>query len=233
MRTSQSVRLIGTLVLASTFMAAAAAPQADRLRPPIRRRRRPHPRRHRRGRDEAGRRAPAVVFTRSPRPTAGSRSDHAPQAQAVLVSGGDIPDLGQNGVMTKGENGVWTFTSAPVRPELPVQHQCRGVAVIDPRNPLTSVSNSNVWSPRARPRIRPLRTPRKCPTGQWPPSRTTRRRSNGTGRCTFTRRRATNPTPQIAGFYLLPERAIPTRRGPRSAARDILDNLLAARKAQR
>jgi enterochelin esterase family protein len=71
----------------------------------------------------------------------------APQAQAVRVSGGDIPGLGQNGVMTKGENGVWTFTSAPVPPgAYRYNINVDGVAVIDPRNPLTSVSNNNVWS---------------------------------------------------------------------------------------
>jgi len=60
--------------------------------------------------------APAVV---SPDVSADRRITfriNAPQAQAVRVSGGDIPGLGQNGVMTKGENGVWTFTSAPVPP---------------------------------------------------------------------------------------------------------------------
>jgi enterochelin esterase family protein len=72
---------------------------------------------------------------------------NAPQAQAVRVSGGDIPGLGQNGVMTKGENGVWTFTSAAVPPgAYRYNINVDGVAVIDPRNPLTSVSNNNVWS---------------------------------------------------------------------------------------
>ena len=72
---------------------------------------------------------------------------NAPQAQAVRVSGSDIPGLGQNGVMTKGENGVWTFTSAPVPPgAYRYNFNVDGVAVIDPRNPLTSVSNNNVWS---------------------------------------------------------------------------------------
>ena len=65
----------------------------------------------------------------------------------MRVSGSDIPGLGQNGVMTKGENGVWTFTSAPVPPgAYRYNINVDGVAVIDPRNPLTSVSNNNVWS---------------------------------------------------------------------------------------
>ena len=91
--------------------------------------------------------APAVV---SPDVSADRRITfriNAPQAQAVRVSGGDIPGLGQNGVMTKGENGVWTFTSAPVPPgAYRYNINVDGVAVIDPRNPLTSVSNNNVWS---------------------------------------------------------------------------------------
>ena len=72
---------------------------------------------------------------------------NAPQAKAVRVSGGDIPGLGQTGVMTRGENGVWTFTSAPVPPgAYRYNVNVDGIAVIDPRNPLTSVSNNNVWS---------------------------------------------------------------------------------------
>jgi enterochelin esterase family protein len=91
--------------------------------------------------------APAIV---SPEVSADRRitfSIAAPQAQAVRVSGGDIPGLGQNGVMTKGENGVWSFTSAAVPPgAYRYNINVDGVAVIDPRNPLTSVSNNNVWS---------------------------------------------------------------------------------------
>ena len=72
---------------------------------------------------------------------------NAPQAQQVRVSAGDIPGLGQNGGMTRGENGVWTFTSAAVPPgAYRYNMNVDGVTVIDPRNPLTSVSNNNVWS---------------------------------------------------------------------------------------
>ena len=68
---------------------------------------------------------------------------NAPQARTVRVSGSDIPGLGQNGVMTKAENGIWTFTSAPVPPgAYRYNINVDGVAVIDPRNPLTSVSNT-------------------------------------------------------------------------------------------
>ena len=90
---------------------------------------------------------PAVV---SPEVSADRRITfriNAPQAKAVRVSGGDIPGLGQNGVMTRGEDGVWSFTSAPV-PAGAYRYNINvdGIAVIDPRNPLTSVSNNNVWS---------------------------------------------------------------------------------------
>jgi len=72
---------------------------------------------------------------------------NAPQAKAVRVSAGDVPGLGQNGVMTRGENDLWMFTSAPVPPgAYRYNINVDGVAVIDPRNPLTSVSSNNVWS---------------------------------------------------------------------------------------
>ena len=70
---------------------------------------------------------------------------NAPQAKAVRISGGDIPGLGQNGALTRGENGVSTFTSAAVPPgAYRYNINVDRVAVIDPRNPLTSVSNNNV-----------------------------------------------------------------------------------------
>jgi enterochelin esterase family protein len=135
MRRPQAVLLVGTFVLASTFTVPAAADQTAPAAPQT-----PQGR-------GGGAAAPPVV---SPEVSADRRITfriNAPQAQAVRVSGGDIPGLGQNGVMTKGENGVWTFTSAPV-PAGAYRYNINvdGVAVIDPRNPLTSVSNNNVWS---------------------------------------------------------------------------------------
>ena len=128
MHTSHSVRFASFVVLLATFVAPAIADQAPQGR----------------GR---GAGAPAVV---SPEVSTDQRITFritAPQAQAVRVGGGDIPGLGQNGVMTKGENGVWSFTSAPVPPgAYRYNINVDGVAVIDPRNPLTSVSNNNVWS---------------------------------------------------------------------------------------
>ena len=128
MHTSQSARLVSIVILLAAFVTPVAAGQAPEGR----------------GR---GAGAPPVI---SPEVSADRRITfriNAPQAQAVRVSAGDIPGLGQNGVMTKGENGVWTFTSAAVPPgAYRYNVNVDGVAVIDPRNPLTSVSNTNVWS---------------------------------------------------------------------------------------
>ena len=136
MRRFQSVLLVGAFVLASPSTSPAEASQtAPPTAPPGQ------------GRAANPGAQPAVV---SPEVSGDRRITfriNAPQAQAVRVSGGDIPGLGQNGGMTKGENGVWTFTSAPV-PAGAYRYNFNvdGVTTIDPRNPLTSVSNNNVWS---------------------------------------------------------------------------------------
>jgi enterochelin esterase family protein len=99
------------------------------------------------GQGRGGAQAPPVV---SPEVGADRRVTFritAPQAQAVRVNGSDIPGLGQTGTMTKGENGVWTFTSAPLPPgAYRYNFNVDGVTVIDPRSPATSTSNNNVWS---------------------------------------------------------------------------------------
>ena len=127
MSTTRSVLLVGAVVLFPIFMAPAAADQA----PPA----------------PAQQPQPAIV---SPEVSADRRITfriNAPQAKAVRVSAGDIPGLGQTGVMARGEDGIWTFTSAPVPPgAYRYNINVDGVSVIDPRNPLTSVSNNNVWS---------------------------------------------------------------------------------------
>jgi enterochelin esterase-like enzyme len=72
----------------------------------------------------------------------------APRAQAVRVSGGDIPDLTPaSGAMTKAENGVWEVTVGPV-PAGAYRYNFNidGVATIDPRSSAVSESNANVWS---------------------------------------------------------------------------------------
>lgn len=147
MHPSQCLRLVSIIVLLATVVAPGAArqiapPQATNPATPAAVA--PPPPAQGRGR---GAGAPVLV---SPEVSTDRRITFrisAPQAQAVRVSGGDLPGLGQNGVMTKGENGVWTFTSAPVPPgAYRYNINVDGVAVIDPRNPLTSVSNNNVWS---------------------------------------------------------------------------------------
>jgi enterochelin esterase-like enzyme len=136
MHTSRSLRFTCTIAV---LVGAVIAPAVARQNAPA-----PAPQAAQ-GRGRGG--APPVV---SPEVSSDRRITFritAPQAQAVRVSGSDIPGLGQNGVMAKGENGVWTFTSDAVPPgAYRYNINVDGVAVIDPRNPLTSVSNNNVWS---------------------------------------------------------------------------------------
>ncbi|HET7697459.1 MAG TPA: alpha/beta hydrolase-fold protein [Vicinamibacterales bacterium] len=144
MNRAHRLRFVGTSILLAAFIAPAAARQAPQ--PPAPATGQPPAPQPGQGRGR-GAGAPQVV---SPDVSADRRITfriHAPQAQAVRVSAGDIPGLGQTGVMTKGDNAVWTFTSAPV-PAGAYRYNINvdGVAVIDPRNPLTSVSNNNVWS---------------------------------------------------------------------------------------
>src|SRR5262245_13416380 len=62
----------------------------------------------------------------------------APNAQNVRLNASDIPGLGQNGVLTKGENNVWSVTVGPVEPgAYRYQFNVDGVSVIDPRSPAT------------------------------------------------------------------------------------------------
>lgn len=127
MSPTRSVLLAGAIVLFPTLTASAGAGQAAPAPP-----------------QQA---QPQIV---SPEVSADRRITfriNAPQATAVRVSAGDIPGLGQTGVMTRGEDGIWTFTSSPVPPgAYRYNINIDGVAVIDPRNPFTSVSNNNVWS---------------------------------------------------------------------------------------
>jgi enterochelin esterase family protein len=71
---------------------------------------------------------------------------YAPQAQKVLLNGGDIPGNRQS-PLAKADNGVWEVTLGPV-PAGAYRYNfgVDGVATIDPRNPATSESNTNVWS---------------------------------------------------------------------------------------
>ena len=74
----------------------------------------------------------------------------APQAQTVRLNASDIPGVpfGQSApAMTRGANGVWEMTVGPVPAgAYRYSFMIDGVATIDPRNPLTSESNTNSWS---------------------------------------------------------------------------------------
>lgn len=71
----------------------------------------------------------------------------APNAEAVRLSGSDIPANGRGAEMTKGDNGVWEVTLGPLPPgAYRYNFNVDGVSVIDPRSPSISESNTNVWS---------------------------------------------------------------------------------------
>lgn len=80
----------------------------------------------------------------------------ASKAETVGIRGGDIPQLAGGGrgaapnpgpTFTKGENGVWEATIGPINPgAYRYTFTVNGVAVVDPRNPHISESNTNVWS---------------------------------------------------------------------------------------
>jgi enterochelin esterase family protein len=72
---------------------------------------------------------------------------YAPKAEAVKLSAGDIPGKEGGAALKKADNGVWEATVGPVAPgAYRYNFNVDGVAVIDPRNPSTSESNSNTWS---------------------------------------------------------------------------------------
>jgi hypothetical protein len=70
----------------------------------------------------------------------------APQASTVKVNGSDIPSIGQNGEMTKNDDGIWEATLEIAPGYYRYNFNVDGVSVIDPRNPSTSESNENIWS---------------------------------------------------------------------------------------
>lgn len=71
----------------------------------------------------------------------------APKAEAVLLSGTDIPGNVQGAPLEKGEDGVWEVVLGPLPPgAYRYNFNVDGVAVIDPRSPTTSESNENTWS---------------------------------------------------------------------------------------
>jgi enterochelin esterase family protein len=132
--------LLASLILGAVWMAPLSARQAAPPQTP------PATAAPAPGQGRGGQ-APQVV---SPEVSADRRITFrllAPRAQAVRVNAGDIPGLGQAGTMTKDESGVWTTTTPALSPgAYRYNFNVDGVAVIDPRNPETSVSNNNVWS---------------------------------------------------------------------------------------
>ena len=104
------------------------------------------------GRGRGGAQAPS--FT-SPDVSADRRITfriHAPDAQRVeLRSPGDIPGIGGRGVappqLTKNADGVWATTVGPV-PAGAYRYVfvVNGIPVVDSRNPMTSPTNTTVYS---------------------------------------------------------------------------------------
>jgi enterochelin esterase family protein len=72
---------------------------------------------------------------------------HAPNANEVRLVGSDIPDLGQGVEMKKRDDGVWEATIGPLPAGAYRYHfSVDDLTVVDPRNPATSETNSNVAS---------------------------------------------------------------------------------------
>jgi len=72
---------------------------------------------------------------------------YAPNAQAVRLSAGDVPNVAAVAQMTKNEAGIWETTAGPVEPgAYRYNFVVDGVTVIDPASPFTSESNTRTWS---------------------------------------------------------------------------------------
>ena len=102
------------------------------------------------GQAREGRGGPAAPQVASPEVGADRRITfriYAPQADAVRLTASDIPGVGQTAQFARGDNGVWELTFGPVEPgAYRYNFNVDGVATIDPRNPVISESNNNVWS---------------------------------------------------------------------------------------
>jgi len=97
------------------------------------------------GRAQRGPQGPRVV---SPEINDGKATFRilAPKAEAVTLSGSDIPGLGRGKEMMKNADGVWEVSLDLAPGYYRYNFNVDGVAVIDPRNPATSESNNNTWS---------------------------------------------------------------------------------------
>lgn len=72
---------------------------------------------------------------------------YAPQARAIRLAASDIPGVGRDTQLVKGEQDVWEITLGPLDAgAYRYNFTVDGVATIDPRNPAISESNNNVWS---------------------------------------------------------------------------------------
>jgi len=72
---------------------------------------------------------------------------YAPNAQAVRLSAGDVPNVAAVAQMTKNDAGIWETTVGPVEPgAYRYNFVVDGVTVIDPASPFTSESNTRTWS---------------------------------------------------------------------------------------
>jgi hypothetical protein len=72
---------------------------------------------------------------------------HAPKAEKVRLSSSDLPGNGPGVEMTRSDKDIWEATVGPVPPgAYRYNFNVDGLAVIDPKNPATSESNSNTWS---------------------------------------------------------------------------------------
>lgn len=71
----------------------------------------------------------------------------APGAGAVRLVGGDIPGLGPGAALAKSGSGAWEVTVGPVPPgAYRYLFSIDGTQVVDPANPASSESLSNLWS---------------------------------------------------------------------------------------
>ena len=72
----------------------------------------------------------------------------APKTTDVKLGPGDIQGLPQGAtIMTKGTNDIWELTIGPINPgAYRYNFNVDGLSVIDPRNPVHSESNENLWS---------------------------------------------------------------------------------------
>jgi enterochelin esterase family protein len=72
---------------------------------------------------------------------------YAPQARAIRLAASDIPGVGRETQLVKGEQDVWEIKLGPLDSgAYRYNFNIDGVATIDPRNPAISESNNNVWS---------------------------------------------------------------------------------------